>query len=449
MRTFRALGLVSLMLVGCLAPAGAEETGAQQTSTPEPGAQEPGTQAVGTQATGAQEPGAQKAGTGETGIQAAGAQKADTQEPGSQATGAQEPGAQKADTRAAGTREQELGKQEPGKQELAKQEPGKPEPGKQEPGKQDAATQVVGTQEPGTQEACTPGPNALGVARTIEIDTSPGPRFGAPYKEQDILADGEVVLTFDDGPLRAYTRPVLEALQAHCAKATFFLVGRMAVTDPEMVREYARLGHTVAIHTWSHQNLHRLTPLRARAEIELGFSAVQQALGKPVAPFFRFPYLADTRSMTLHLQERHVAIFSIDVDSKDYRTHNPDAVHRKVMIDLARAKKGIILFHDIQPSTARALPGLLADLKAKGYRIVHLQPKTDATTMAEFDAKAQQELERRRAAVASQPLTRRAFTWPVSGVRAEPAVAKERVRPTHRHGQPPPKPDWFSNAMRW
>ena len=431
MRTFRALGLVSLMLVGCLAPAGAEETGAQQTSTPEPG-----TQAVGTQATGAQEPGAQKAGTGETGIQAAGAQKADTQEPGSQATGAQEPGAQKADTRAAGTREQELGKQELGKQE---------------PGKQDAATQtqVVGTQEPGTQEACTPGPNALGVARTIEIDTSPGPRFGAPYKEQDILADGEVVLTFDDGPLRAYTRPVLEALQAHCAKATFFLVGRMAVTDPEMVREYARLGHTVAIHTWSHQNLHRLTPLRARAEIELGFSAVQQALGKPVAPFFRFPYLADTRSMTLHLQERHVAIFSIDVDSKDYRTHNPDAVHRKVMIDLARAKKGIILFHDIQPSTARALPGLLADLKDKGYRLVHLQPKAEATTLAEFDAMAQQELERRRATVASQPFARRAFTWPVSGVRAEPAVAKERVRPTHRHGQPPPKPDWFSNAMRW
>jgi len=407
------------MLVGCLAPAGAEETGAQQTSTQEPGAQEPGAQKADAQAVGTQAPGTQAPGT---------------QEPGTQEPGAQEPGAQKADTRAAGT--QELGKQEPGKQE----------PGTS---KQDAATQVVGTQEPGTQEACTPGPNALGVARTIEIDTSPGPRFGAPYKEQDILADGEVVLTFDDGPLRAYTRPVLEALQAHCAKATFFLVGRMAVTDPEMVREYARLGHTVAIHTWSHQNLHRLTPLRARAEIELGFSAVQQALGKPVAPFFRFPYLADTRSMTLHLQERHVAIFSIDVDSKDYRTRNPDAVHRKVMIDLARAKKGIILFHDIQPSTARALPGLLADLKAKGYRIVHLQPKTDATTMAEFDAKAQQELERRRATVASQPLTRRAFTWPVSGVRAEPAVAKERVRPTHRHGQPPPKPDWFSNAMRW
>jgi peptidoglycan-N-acetylglucosamine deacetylase len=168
-----------------------------------------------------------------------------------------------------------------------------------------------------------------------------------------------------------------------------------------------------------------------------------------VAPFFRFPYLADTRSMTIHLQERHIAIFSIDVDSKDYRTRNAEGVHRKVMSDLGRLKKGIILFHDIQPSTAKALPGVLADLKAKGYRIVHLQPKADATTMAEFDAMAQQQLERRQATVASVPLARRAFTWPRSGVHAEPAVARERVRSTHRHGQRPLKEDWFSNATRW
>ncbi len=209
---------------------------------------------------------------------------------------------------------------------------------------------------------------------------------------------------------------MLEALAAHCTKATFFLVGRMAVADPEMVREYARLGHTIGIHTWSHANLHSITPLKARTEIELGFSAVQQALGKPVAPFFRFPYLADTKSMTTHLQERHVAIFSIDVDSKDFRTRDPGTVHRRVMGDLARAKKGIILFHDIQPSTARALPSLLADLKAKGYRIVHLQPKAEATTMPEFDAVAQRELDRRRATVAAQPLAQRSLTWPISGV---------------------------------
>ena len=300
------------------------------------------------------------------------------------------------------------------------------------------------------QEACTPGPNALGVSRVAEIDTSTGPSFGFQYKEQNILADGEVVLTFDDGPLRAYTKPVLEALAAHCTKATFFLVGRMAVADPEMVREVARLGHTVGIHTWSHANLRSITPLKARMEIELGFSAVQQALGKPVAPFFRFPYLADSRSMTTHLQERRVGIFSIDVDSKDFRTRDPGSVHRKVMSDLARSKKGIVLFHDIQPATARALPGLLADLKAKGYRIVHMQPKAEATTMPEFDAIAQVEFDRRRATVVSQPLARRALTWPVAGVPAQPVAAKEQVRPTARGTQRYPNNNgWIWDPLRW
>ena len=293
------------------------------------------------------------------------------------------------------------------------------------------------------QEACIPGPNALGVSRVAEIDTRAGPRFGVQYREQDILADGEVVLTFDDGPLRAYTKHVLDALSAHCARATFFVVGRMAVADPEMVREIARLGHTVGIHTWSHANLQASAPLKARTEIELGFSAVQQALGKPVAPFFRFPYLADSKAMTTHLQQRHVAIFSIDVDSKDYRIRDPGSVHRKVMSDLARTRKGIILFHDIHASTARALPGLLADLKAKGYRIVHLQPKAEATTMPEFDAIAQQEMDRRRATVASQPLARRSLTWPVTGTHAEQAVAKEQVRPP-RYVPRQPKNDWLS-----
>ena len=224
----------------------------------------------------------------------------------------------------------------------------------------------------------------------------------------------------------------------------------MAVADPEMVREYARLGHTVGIHTWSHANLHSITPLKARTEIELGFSAVQQALGKPVAPFFRFPYLADSKSMTTHLQERHIAIFSIDVDSKDYRTRDPGSVHRKVMADLARAKKGIILFHDIQPSTARALPGLLADLKAKGYRIVHLQPKAEATTMPEFDAIAQRELDRRRVdrrvPAAGQALP------DVAGrpaYHAEPAAAKEQITAAPPRPAPPQERLVLATRFRW
>ncbi len=130
-----------------------------------------------------------------------------------------------------------------------------------------------------------------------------------------------------------------------------------------------------------------------------------------------------------YLQGRQVGMFSIDVDSKDYRTHDGSTVQRKVMADLARQKKGIILFHDIQRSTAHALPGLLAELKAKGYRIVHLQPKATLTTMPEFDALAQQELARRRVVAGSQPLAKRALTWPLTepAVPAEPAAVKGRL----------------------
>jgi peptidoglycan-N-acetylglucosamine deacetylase len=261
------------------------------------------------------------------------------------------------------------------------------------------------------QEACT-GTNVLGVSRTVQIDTTTGPKFGFQYTDAvNFLEEGEVVLTFDDGPLRAYTRPVLEALAAQCTKATFFLVGRMAAADPEMVKEYARRGHTVGTHTWSHANLAHLGAPKARAEIEMGFSAVQQAMGKPIAPFFRFPYLSSSTSMANYLHSRQIATFSIDVDSKDYRTRDPGSVYRMVMGQLARSHKGIILFHDIQPSTARALPGLLADLKAKGYRIVHLVPKAPVATVAEFDAIVQSAAEKKTAGGVG-PL-RRSVTWSV------------------------------------
>jgi peptidoglycan/xylan/chitin deacetylase (PgdA/CDA1 family) len=296
----------------------------------------------------------------------------------------------------------------------------------------------------------------LGVSRTIEVDTTSGPRFGGKKKEFEILEEGEVILTFDDGPIRSHTRAVLAALDAHCTKGTFFLVGRMAVADPDMVKEYDRRGHTVGVHTWSHANLTHLTPLKARHEIELGFSAVQLALGKAPAPFFRFPYLAEPRSMTLHVQGRHVAAFNIDVDSKDYRAHDGATVRNKVMHDLAVTRKGIILFHDIQASTARGLPALLDDLKANNYRIVHMVAKAPATTLPEFDALAEKAMGRRQVASASSPLARRAITWPavVSPADDKPETPAE-ARPRRASAQQPATPkaepapfDWLNKLFQ-
>ncbi len=216
----------------------------------------------------------------------------------------------------------------------------------------------------------------LGVARTIEVDAARGPRFGhQQYKDLNVLNDREVILTFDDGPLRPYTRPVLDALDAHCTRATFFMVGRMAAADPEMVKEVARRGHTVANHTWSHRNLRTANAGAQRQEIELGVSMVRRTAGVPIAPFFRFPYLSDPQGAQQYLAGRNIAMFSIEVDSNDYRTKDPQIVHRNVMNQLVAQGKGIILFHDIQPSTAGALRRLLDDLAAG--RKVKVGPQID------------------------------------------------------------------------
>jgi peptidoglycan/xylan/chitin deacetylase (PgdA/CDA1 family) len=267
------------------------------------------------------------------------------------------------------------------------------------------------------QEAC--GPEKMGVARTANIDAAGGAHFGAQYqsgkvKRKALLAEREVVLTFDDGPSRAHTRPILETLAAHCTKATFFMVGRMALSYPDLVKEVAARGHTVATHTWSHARLDNVAADKMQAEIELGFSAVQMALGRPISPFFRFPYLRDTAASLAHLDARHMAAFSIDIDSRDFETRDAAALHKRVIADVTGRRKGIILFHDIHASTAQALPLILADLKSLGFRVVHLAAKTGATTVGEYDKLAQQEAARRHLAIARSPLAKRAITWPMA-----------------------------------
>ena len=298
------------------------------------------------------------------------------------------------------------------------------------------ACMAVGQLQPAfAQTACTPAPTKLGVSRTVVIDTQAGPRFGVQYKDASFLADGEVVLTFDDGPSRAYTKPILDALAAHCTKATFFMVGRMALADPQMVKYVAEQGHTVGTHTWSHANLHQIGPAAAEVEVEMGISAVRNALGRPITPFFRFPYLRDTQGTLRHLADRHVAAFSIDVDSKDYMTTSASAVVGRVLGGLATSRKGIILMHDIHASTARAMPTLLAELKARGYKVVHLRPKAEVQTVAEYDAQVLQHAERRRVAGDRGPLAKRALTWPATVLTQSQA---EQARPLRALRAPAP-----------
>lgn len=231
-------------------------------------------------------------------------------------------------------------------------------------------------------------PDAIGLSKTLEIDTTGGPGFGlAQYKVHDFLQPKEVVLTFDDGPQVKTTKAILDTLDKHCTKAIFFSIGKMALGLPNILRDVEARGHTIGTHTWSHANLRKKKEQDGIDEIEKGISGVHRALGKPAAPFFRFPYLQDSKAMAAHLEKRNIAMFSMDVDSFDFKFRSAKSMVQSVVKKLNDKGKGILLMHDIQRTTASALPELLDELKRNGFKIVHLTAKSPGTSLPEYDAK--------------------------------------------------------------
>lgn len=258
-------------------------------------------------------------------------------------------------------------------------------------------------------------PQALGVARTVEIDTTGGPGFGFDhYKAYDFLQEKEVVLTFDDGPQVRTTKAILDALDEQCTKAIFFSLGKMALGLPEIIRDVAHRGHTVGTHTWSHQDMRKKSDQEAKDEIEKGVSGVRRAVGGPISPFFRYPYLRDSAATLAHLQSRNIAMFSTDVDSFDFKRQTPENLIKTTMARLDKKGKGIILMHDIQPTTAKAIPGLLAALKAGGYKVVHMRAKDDLKTLAEYDKMIEKDVKGLPAAGNERPLSSVVKTVPAT-----------------------------------
>ncbi len=240
---------------------------------------------------------------------------------------------------------------------------------------------------PQPKTACA-NPDALGVSRVVEIDTTGGPGFGfAHFKQLDFLADKEIVLTFDDGPWPVNTPAVLKALADECTKAVFFPIGKHATYHPEILKQVAAAGHSVGAHTWSHANLNakKINEQQARDEIEKGFSAVKLAMGAAPSPFFRFPQLQHGPAAMAYLGSRNVAIFSCDVDSFDFKAKDATQIINSVMTKLEKSGKGIILMHDFQRHTAEALPLLLRRLKAGGYKVVQMKAKAPLQTLADYD----------------------------------------------------------------
>ncbi|MFG1462897.1 polysaccharide deacetylase family protein [Xanthobacter sp. DSM 24535] len=226
-------------------------------------------------------------------------------------------------------------------------------------------------------EACPGNPDALGTSRIVKIDPKQTPLLGRLQYHQTVpLEKGEVILTFDDGPLPPMTHRVLDTLAANCVKATFFIVGRMANAYPSVLQQVYEAGHTIGTHSQTHPLIFpKLKQPAGIAEIEQGFASVNAGLapiGAHTVPFFRFPGLGRTKFYEAYTQEHGIAVFSVDLVADDWMHLKPDEVLKRALDRLEARGSGILLLHDIQPSTAVMLPTLLKELKARGFRVVHM-----------------------------------------------------------------------------
>ncbi|MFK0288992.1 polysaccharide deacetylase family protein [Streptomyces sp. NPDC090442] len=176
-----------------------------------------------------------------------------------------------------------------------------------------------------------------------------------------------VALTFDAGPSENTNR-LLDILKENKAHATFFMLGKNHIAErPAEVKRIAAEGHELANHTWSHQILTDIKPDEAKREISRVQDEVHKITGK-TPTLMRPPQGRTDEEVSKISKELGVAQILWSVTAKDYQTTDSDLITKRVLDQTKR--DGIILLHDIYKGTVPAVPGILKELRNRGYTVV-------------------------------------------------------------------------------
>ncbi|KAL4800698.1 glycoside hydrolase/deacetylase [Aspergillus venezuelensis] len=219
----------------------------------------------------------------------------------------------------------------------------------------------------------------------------PRPKIGtAPYGPTAIRScttPGTVALTYDDGP-NQYTRDLLDLLDKYGAKVTFFVTGnnngKGQIDSPDvpwapLIQRMVLSGHQVASHTWSHQDLNKISQVQRRTQLLWNEVALRNILGY-FPTYMRPPYSSCTTDTgCLHdMGDLGYHVILYDIDTEDYSHDSPDTISRSKEIfdeNLARGKSSskswLVIAHDVHEQTVHNLTEhMLQKLTADGYRAV-------------------------------------------------------------------------------
>jgi len=212
------------------------------------------------------------------------------------------------------------------------------------------------------------------------IAQDPAPALAARSKVG--TSGGRIALTFDDGPDRQTTPPILDELRKHDIKATFFVLGRQVKKNPDLLRRIVAEGHTIGNHTYDHADLSSLNSGQMRRELRSTQSAVDDALGYhyPLAvmrPPYGDPYFGGSKALpVLQKVVRQERLFPVlwTQDPSDYLYDGyPQGVVKSVVRADAKGKKRaqdqVLLLHDTHRQTMEALPRIISHYERTGRQL--------------------------------------------------------------------------------
>lgn len=181
---------------------------------------------------------------------------------------------------------------------------------------------------------------------------------------EENMMKGKLAITFDDGPNPLYTGRLLEGLKSRNVKATFFVVGKKAEENPELIQRMQEDGHIIGNHTYSHIQLTQGNKSQFVEDIRKTNEIIKQITGDDVA-FIRPPYgIWDKK------YEKELNMFPVlwTVDPKDWYSQNADAVTGAVVNKVE--ENDIILLHDDYDTSVTAALAIIDILQKQGYQFV-------------------------------------------------------------------------------
>lgn len=182
-----------------------------------------------------------------------------------------------------------------------------------------------------------------------------------------------VAITLDDGPHGVNTQKILDILDKHNARATFFMLGQNVNSNKEVVKDVYTRGNEIGIHTWSHPQLTKLSEESVKSEVKNTSDAIYNITGyRPT--LVRPPYGAFNTTVRNALKDYSLILWNID--SLDWKSRDENQIVPLVMNDVEDGD--IILLHDIHSTTVPAVEKIVEDLDKQGYQMVTVSELLEA-----------------------------------------------------------------------